>query len=164
MLSNADLRRFAADPAVHFGHDREAMHTLDPGALADLQLAALRMRFHDLRERIPALTALADAHGVHDIERLDDAALLLFPPGTYAAYPPELLREARFDRLTRWLSGLTTVDLSTVDASGCDSIDAWLQLLDDTTELCVAHSADGSGAMAFVPHTAAQYERVHVEA
>jgi len=162
MLSNADVHRFATDPAVHFGHDREAMHTLDPPALADLQLAALRMRFHELRERIPALTALADAHGVHDVERLDDAAPLLFPPGTYAAYPAEDLREGRFDRLTRWLGGLTTVDLSTVDtsdASGCDSIDAWLQLLDDSTELRVAHSADASGTMAFVPHTATQYEK-----
>ncbi|MGK3966786.1 hypothetical protein WMF38_21750 [Sorangium sp. So ce118] len=52
MHSDADLRTFASDPAVHFGHDREAMHTLDPTELAELQLAALRMRFRDLRERV----------------------------------------------------------------------------------------------------------------
>lgn len=161
MYSDADLRRFASEPAVHFGHDREAMHTLDPAELADLQLAAVRLRLRELRERVPALAALADAHGVRDVDRLDDIAPLLYPTGTYASYPAEHVREGRFDRLTEWLDRLTAVDLSTVDASGCDSIDAWLDLLDRRTELRVAHSADCSGTMAFVPHTATQYERVH---
>ncbi|MGW5049807.1 hypothetical protein [Actinokineospora sp. NPDC004072] len=159
--SDTDLRTFAADATRWFDHDRMAMHTLPAADLAALQLAALRLRFSELRDRLPVLRALADEQRITEIGDLDDAAPLLFPHTVYKSYPASLLVDSRFDQLTTWLSRLTTVDLSGLDTRGCDSIDAWLDLLDSRTPLRLAHSSGTTGSMSFVPHTQVQYDRLY---
>ncbi|MGW5498896.1 hypothetical protein [Streptomyces olivaceoviridis] len=152
-----DVRRFADDPLRWFGGDRAAMHRLPAPDLAALQLAALRLRFTELAQRLPVVTALAREQHVDSIDALDDAAPLLLPHTVYKSYPPSLLSQGRYDQLTRWMSQLTTVDLTGLDTRECDSVDAWLTLVDDRTRLRLAHSSGTSGTMSFVPHTAQQY-------
>jgi len=159
--TDSDLLRFAGDPIKYFDHSRWAMHTLPTEHLAELQLAALRLRFHQLRDRLSVLQTMADEQSIADIEGLDDAAPLLFPHTIYKSYPTILLVNGHFDQLTRWVSRLTTIDLSELDLSGCDSIDSWLELLDSRTELRLTHSSSTSGTMSFIPCTRTQYDRLY---
>ncbi|MEU2234954.1 hypothetical protein ACH4A8_04810 [Streptomyces vietnamensis] len=158
---DGDVRQFADDPLRWFGGDRDAMHRLPAPDLAALQLAALRLRFTELVDRLPVVGALAREQQLDGIGALDDATLLLLPHTVYKSYPPSLLSQGRFDQLTRWISRLTTVDLSGLDTAGCDSVDAWLTLIDDHTRLRLAHSSGTSGTMSFVPHTAEQYSLLY---
>ncbi|PWW63607.1 phenylacetate--CoA ligase family protein [Actinokineospora spheciospongiae] len=144
---------FADDPLAWAGGDYRALHRLGQTELADLQLAALRRRFADLRGGLAVLDAMVADTGVEAIETLGDAIPLLFSPEVYKSYPASLLRRKRFDVLTGWLSRLTTVDLSGARASAATSIDDWLADLDASTDLRVQHSSVTSGTMSFVPHT-----------
>ncbi|MFF3439404.1 hypothetical protein [Streptosporangium sp. NPDC002721] len=161
MTADTEVRLFAEDPVGFFGPSRWRMHTLAPDRLAALQLAALRMRYAELRDRIPVLRTIADEQRIGEIGTLDDAAPLLFPHTVYKSYPVSLLLDNRFDQLATWLGRLTTVDLGGIDFSGCDSIDAWLDLLDARTDLRPAHSSGTSGTMSFVPHTRQEYAALY---
>ena len=107
--------------------------------------------FETLRPRLSALDKLAQEQSVDAIARIDDIVPLLFPHTVYKSYPLSFLEKARFDRLTRWLDGLTTVDLSGVDTTGIETIDDWIRLLDRTTELRVLHTFGTSGKLSFLP-------------
>ncbi|MCG8915772.1 hypothetical protein L6E12_08220 [Actinokineospora sp. PR83] len=161
MTGEHDLLTFAGNPVEYFSGSRLAMHTLPRGELERLQLEAARLRFAALRDRVPVLTTMAEEQGITELGGLDDAAPLLFPHTVYKSYPASLLTDNRFDRLTRWLARLTTVDLSEVDARGLGSIDAWLDLVDERTPLRLAHSSGTTGTMSFLPHTAVQYDRLY---
>jgi hypothetical protein len=158
MTTVTDARRMADDPVAYFGDSGRAAHHLERGELTRLQLAGLRLRFEDLRDRVAVLRSLADEQGVREIETLDDAAPLLFPHTIYKSYPVSLLENGRFDRLTKWLGRLTTHDLSSIRVDGCDSIDSWLDVLDAETQVRVAHSSGTSGTMTFLPRARAEYE------
>lgn len=118
-----------------------------------LQLQAARTRFHELREKIPVVAQMAEEQGISEINSLEDLAALLMPHSALKSYPMQFLENARFDRLTQWLSGFTTIDLSGVDASKCDSIDDWLDLLDAQTDVRVLHSSGTSGKLSFLPRS-----------
>jgi hypothetical protein len=117
----------------------------------DLQLKGARARFAQLAARIPILTRLAEEQGIEDIRSLDDLAPLLVPHSALKSYPMAYLEKSQFDRLTQWLNGFTTYDLSGLDARACDSIDDWLTLLDVNTEIRVMHSTGTSGKLSFLP-------------
>jgi hypothetical protein len=160
MTVAVDARRFADSPATYFGHSWHAMHRLPAQELEALQLAALQLRFGELRDQIPTLTAMADEQGVEAIEELDDVVPLLFQHSVYKSYPVSLLLNSRFAELTRWLSRLTTHDLSALDVSACRSVDEWLDVLDVETELRVAHSSGTTGTMSFLPRSAHEWDRM----
>lgn len=121
-----------------------------------MQLAALQQRFATLRPAIGALDRVAAEQGIDAIARLEDAVPLLFPHTVYKSYPLSFLENARFDRLTRWLDGLTTFDLSGLDTSGIETIDDWIRLLDAQTPLAVIHTFGTTGKLSFIPRTKAQ--------
>ena len=85
---------------------------------------------------------------------------LLFQHSVYKSYPLALLVKNRFAELTRWLDRLTTHDLSGVDVGACDSIDSWLDVLDDQTELRVAHTSGTSGMMSFLPRAKDEWDQM----
>lgn len=130
---------------------------LTPEQLHDVQLRGAQKRFEAQRNRIPALKKLADEQGIERIEKLEDAVPLLLPHTVYKSYPLSIIERGQFDRLTRWLDGLTTHDLSHVDPTGLDSIDGWIKRLDDSTELRVLHTFGTSGKLSFVPRTRQQW-------
>src|SRR3546814_13318229 len=86
-----------------------------------------------------------------DVCSSDLLAPLLYPHTVYKSYPISYLERARFDKLTKWLGGLTTVDISNVDASGIESIDDWIDLLDAETPLTFAPTSGTTGQLSFVP-------------
>ena len=154
-------RRFADSPAQFFGHSWYAMQHLPPGQLAELQLAALRLRLADLRDRIPVLSAMVSHQRIEQIDRLEDVVPLLFQHSVYKSYPISLLENNRFGPLTRWLDRLTTCDLSGASVEDCDSIDSWLDVLEAETEVRVAHSSATSGTMSFFPRSVREFDRMY---
>lgn len=122
-----------------------------------LQLHGIQQRFDALRDAVPVLKKLAEEQGIERIENIDDVVPLLFPHTVYKSYPLSILERGKFDRLTRWLNGLTAFDLSGFDSEGLDSIDAWIKRLDDTTELRVLHTFGTTGKLSFMPRTERQW-------
>jgi hypothetical protein len=134
----------------------EGFH-FSPDELAQVQLAGARKRFDELKGRVSALSRLAEEQGATEIRTLDDLVPLLLPHTAYKSYPISFLERSRFDALTRWLGGLTAVDLGSVDATGVDCIDDWLRLLDAKTELKVTHTFGTTGKLSFIPRTKTQW-------
>lgn len=124
-----------------------------------VQLANLQRRFSELRRGVKALDRIATEQGIDEIRSLDDAVPLFFPHTVYKSYPLAFLERNRFDALTRWLDGLTALDLSAVDASDIESIDDWLRLLEATTPLKVNHTFGTTGKLSFVPRTKEQWRK-----
>jgi hypothetical protein len=116
-------------------------YTLTREQLEDIQLVNARRRFRELRPQIAALDRLATDQGIDEITAIADLAPLMFSHTVNKSYPMALLERRQFDRLTRWLSGLTSIDLSRIDAAGCETIDEWLLLLDEQTPLRVFHGS-----------------------
>jgi hypothetical protein len=150
---DAEAMRMANDPPRYFDHSGRAAHQLARADAEAMQIAALRQRFADLRDRLPVLRSVADEQQIAEIGSLEEGASLLFPHTVYKSYPASLLEKNRFDRMTQWLGRLTTIDLSGAEVGGCDGIDAWLAALEDGAGLSVTHSSGTSGTMSFLPRT-----------
>jgi hypothetical protein len=148
------LLRDPASLAEGCYHD---IYALSRTQVETIQLEGARRSFAELRPRLPVLDKLAKEQGVDRIETLDDLAPLLFAHTVYKSYPLALLERGNFARLTRWLDGLTIHELRGLDASGIDTIDAWLDLLDAQTPLSVFHGSGTTGKLAFVPRTKDEY-------
>jgi len=131
--------------------------TIPSAQIVDLQLAGLKERFAQLITRIPVLRKLAAEQKIGRISGIDDAAPLLFRHSVYKSYPLSFLEKSDFQRLTRWLDGLTAFDLSGLDASKCESIDEWIDLLDHNTEIRVVHSSGTSGKLSFLPRSEGEW-------
>jgi hypothetical protein len=121
-----------------------------------VHLAGLRKRFGELKPRLPALAKLAADQGVEEIDTVDDAAPLLFPHTVYKSYPLSFIERGQFDRLTKWLGGLTTVDLSLVDTKGIQTIDEWIGRIEEATEINLIHTFGTTGKLSFLPRTKEQ--------
>jgi hypothetical protein len=125
-----------------------------------IQLAGARKRFEEQVSAIRVVSTLAQEQGVTAISALSDLGPLLLPHSAYKSYPMRLLEQSRFDRITAWLDGFTTHDLSGLDASDCGSIDEWLALMDAQTEVRVLHSTGTSGKLSFLPRGTLEMERM----
>jgi Acyl-CoA reductase (LuxC) len=118
-----------------------------------VQLEGARKRFRELRPHLSVMDKLAAEQGIEAIGTLDDLAPLIFAHTVYKSYPTSFIEKNRYDRMTRWLNGLTVVELAAVDTDGIDSIDGWMDALDEQTELRVFHTSGTSGKLSFVPRT-----------
>jgi hypothetical protein len=155
-----DSHALADAPATAFGHSWHAMQHVPADQLAALQLEALQMRLSELRDRIPTLQRMADESGITELSELHDAVPLLFQHSVYKSYPSSLLVRSRFTELTRWLDRLTTIELSGVDVSGCETIDAWLDTLEAETELRPVHTSGTTGTMSFLPRSTHEWDEM----
>ena len=122
------------------------------------RLAASRKRFSSLRNKVPMLQRLADELGTEEIESLEDLAPLLFSQTVYNSYPIGWLEKGDFQRMTKWLDKLTSVDLSGVDASGCELIEEWLELMKEQSPLELNYSATRGGKMSFMPREKSDWQ------
>jgi hypothetical protein len=123
------------------------------------QLEIARARFETLREKVSQLAKLADLQRVASIDSLDDLAPVLFQHTVYKSYPISLITKGRFDLLTRWLDGVTSHDLSSVDASGCTGFDDWFDKLEAQTPLRPHHSTGTTGKLSIIPRDVREVER-----
>lgn len=144
---------FSDDPAIWFGHDARKAHMLPRTDAETLQLEALRIRFHDLCDRLPPLAALAKQQAVGEIASLDDASRLLYPHGFFKSYPEPLLLEGDYPAMTEWLSRLTVSDLSAVRGRHFERMDDWLDALDHDGPLEMYHSSGTTGRLSFYPRS-----------
>jgi hypothetical protein len=132
-------------------------HRFTREQLEALHLAGLRKRFGELRPAVTVLDRLARENGIESIDSLEDAVPLLFPHTVYKSYPLSILERGQFERLTRWLGGLTAVELGSVDVSGVDSIDGWIARLDAQTDMRLLHTFGTTGKLSFVPRMRAHW-------
>lgn len=156
-------RKQADDWGLHVDYDDawvglyynslDELHTIPSDQLDAIALEGLQARFVQLRDKLPILRKLADEQDVFVIDDINDAAKLLFQHSVYKSYPLSFIEKNQFDRLTKWLGGLTTVDLSGVDASQIESIDDWIALLDVETQIRIVHSSGTSGKLSFLPRS-----------
>lgn len=150
-MAEKSVATFMDDPIGYFDGSVTKMHSIPRAALEPLQRAALAERFAQHRARIEIVRKLADRLGVTALGDYDDVVPLLFPHTVFKSYPAALLDGKRFDLMTRWLGKLTSVDLSRVDTRGCDTIDAWIDRLDEQTPLEVITSSGTTGTLSIIP-------------
>jgi hypothetical protein len=142
-----------ADPKSILDCSYGEQFTLSREQIDAIHLAGARKRFGELRPQLVVLDKLATEQGIDEIRTLDDLAPLLFPHTVYKSYPLSSIERNRYDRMTKWLSGLSTADLSGVDSTGVESIDDWLDRLDQGSDLRVFHTSGTSGKLSFLPRT-----------
>jgi hypothetical protein len=126
---------------------------MDPPEVEAFQLAALKQRVEELKPKVKQLAAQVDAARLASIEQLEDAVPLLFSASAYKSYPISLIENRRFELLTRWLDGITSLDLAAIDTSGCRGIDAWLDAVEKQSELRPYHTSGTSGKISFIPRS-----------
>ncbi|MBU1257195.1 MAG: hypothetical protein KJ549_01650, partial [Alphaproteobacteria bacterium] len=156
------LDRLIADPTSFHDAPYAQAFTLSREEIDRLHLEGARKRFAELRPGLSVLDKLAREQGIETIETIDDLAPLLFPHTVYKSYPISYLERSRFDKLTKWLAGLTTSDISHVDASGIETIDDWIDLLDAETDLTIQHTSGTTGKLSFVPRSKKQWRETIV--
>ncbi|MCW2755023.1 MAG: hypothetical protein JWQ32_2434, partial [Marmoricola sp.] len=142
---------FMDAPIEFFGHSMTQMQSIPRDELEELQRQAMKLRFRQHYETIPILRKLADRLGIADLDDFEDVAPLLFSHTAFKSYPSALIDNKRFDLVTRWLDTNTSYDLSGVDASGCTTIDGWIELLDRETPLNVITSSGTTGTLSLIP-------------
>jgi hypothetical protein len=135
----------------------ESLFSLGKDELDALQMHWVRQRFEDLREHIPAVSALAERQDVSEITDFDALAMMLFTHQTYKNYPLSLIEKKQFDQLTHWLDKLTAHKLTRVDMGEVGSIDEWLQCLDEAG-MFIFHSTGTSGQLSFFPRSQTEKE------
>jgi hypothetical protein len=127
------------------------MHSIPRDELESLQRTAMNERFQQHARSIPIVKRLVERLGVETLREFDDVAPLLFAHTAFKSYPAALLERKRFDLMTGWLDRNTSHDLSGVDASGCESIDEWIDRLDEQTPLEVITSSGTTGTISLIP-------------
>jgi len=145
------LATFMDDPMTYFDHSVTKMHTIPRRELESLQRAAMARRFAQHRETIEMLRNLADRLEIHELRDFNDVVPLFFAHTAFKSYPASLLDKKRFDLMTKWLGKLTSYDISNVDTRGCETIDEWIDRLDEHTPLEVITSSGTTGTLSIIP-------------
>ena len=148
-----------SDPIGFFNSSITQMHMISREELEELQRLAMTLRFKEHYQSIEILRTLADRLGVTELNEFNDVVPLFFAHTAFKSYPASLLDNKRFDLMTKWLNKLTSYDISSVDVSGCDSIDEWLDVLDEQTPLETITSSGTTGTISLIPksRSGAQY-------
>jgi hypothetical protein len=126
---------------------------MERAEVEEFQLRSVRQRLEKLAPRVKALSSQMENSGTTAINTLNDVVPLLFSHTAYKSYPISIVENGRFDRLTQWLSGMTSLDLSGVDATKCTGIDDWFSLLERTTPLMPYHTSGTTGKFSVYPRT-----------
>lgn len=152
------------DPVALVEHSLQNWKQLSAEQIDTLQLAGLKRRFSEMRERIPMLKKLADGEGIDRIEQLDDVVPLLFEHTMFKSYPPSLLEKNNFAAINKWLGKLVIPELAekiaAVDVSACKGLDDWFETMDrGIPELCLSHTSGTSGTLSFLPCSTREFEK-----
>jgi acyl-protein synthetase LuxE len=149
--STKTVEQFMDDPISFFGHSLTQMHSIPRDVLEDLQRQAMSIRFHEHVQNIEIVRKLANRLGITELTEFNDVVPLLFSHTAFKSYPSALIDSKRFDLMTKWLDKLTSHDLSGVDTDGCNSIDDWIDRLDEQTPLEVITSSGTTGTLSIIP-------------
>lgn len=135
---------------------QDALYDLEPAEVTALQIYWLKKRFNELRPLVKALDRLAGDLEIDRIDGIEDVVSLCFPHTMMKAYSASDLEKRRFDRLNRWLSTLSTYDLQSVDVSGVETLDGWINRLQGSTPLAPQLSSGTGGKVSVQPKTQAE--------
>jgi hypothetical protein len=100
------------DIAAHVELSWDELFGMDGPEVERFQLRSAQRRFEELVPRVKVLKGQVDATGITAIRSLENLVPLLFKDAVYKSYPISLIEKNRFDQLTQWLAGLTSLDLS----------------------------------------------------
>ena len=159
---SAYLEQLMESPSALLDNSYDLNFRLTRAEVDKLQKHWVQTRFAQLKDNIVYLNKLAKEHDITEIRETDDVLPLLFGHTVYKSYPMSNLERNRFDKLTKWLGGLITIDISHVDASGVTGIDEWMDLLDRETELRLFNSSGTTGKLSFMPRTRKQAEQIAI--
>jgi len=137
------------NPGAWAQHEFADLFAVDRQEREALQLEAVKLRFANLRDKVPALRKLADKQGIERIDTLDDVLVIAFDHRVLKNYPLAILEERDFPKLTAWLDKLTAHDLSRVDLSGVQTVDQWIDRLEQYG-LIIGTSSGTTGKLSFV--------------
>ncbi|MCW2794995.1 hypothetical protein [Nocardioides sp.] len=151
MRVTQSVEQFMNDPIAFFGESLTQMHSIPRDELEELQRQAMGIRFKEHRESIEILRKLTDRLTITELNEFDDVVPLLFSHTAFKSYPAALIDNKRFDLMTQWLNKVTSHDLSHVDTEGINSIDEWIDRLDETTPLEVITSSGTTGTLSIIP-------------
>ena len=108
-----------ADPYLH------TQEELEP-----LQRAALRERFSEQVDRIPALRRRCEDIGLTEVNDFADLVPVLFSHTTYKSYPEMLVEKSQWRYLNKWLGTLSAqTGLDEVDVSLVSDVDDWVAVM-----------------------------------
>lgn len=151
MPEDKNLDMFMNDPIAYFDSSITKMHKIPQDELEALQKKAMSLRFNQHRQSIEMLRNLADRLEIKELKEFNDVVPLFFAHTAFKSYPASLLDKKRFDLMTKWLGKLTSHDISNLDLEGCDSIDEWIDRLDEQTPLEVITSSGTTGTLSLIP-------------
>jgi len=146
------------DIASHIELSWDELFGMDRAEVERFQLRSARRRFEELVPKVKQLKGQVDATGITAIRSLEDLPRLLFNDAVYKSYPISLIEKNRFDQLTHWMAGLTSLDLSGVSVRGVEGIDSWLEALEAQTPLRVFHTSGTGGKLSFLPRSTVEDE------
>ena len=150
------VHTFMTDPLGYFKGSITRMHSIGCAELAALQRQAMRRRVAEHIQRIEMVGKLAERLGISGVDDFDDVVPLFFAHTAFKSYPAALIDKKRWDLMTAWLQKLTTHDLSAVDVKGCNTLDQWLDALDEQTTLEVITSSGTTGTISLIPKSREQ--------
>jgi hypothetical protein len=127
-------------------------YTKSQAELVPLQLEAARELIEERRAQLPILDRRIRETGVGRIEKLDELIPLLFSHTTYKSYPASFIQKGQWDRMTKWLSTLTTGSMEDVDLENIIDIDDWVSRLWNAGHL-VNTTSGTSGKVSFLNRT-----------
>lgn len=155
MTTSDYVAAMVADPAAYPDLPIDVGFSLTRAQRDEIALQGVANRFASLSTSIGVLERVAREQNVAAIDAIEQGALLLFPHTAYKSYPLSMLEQGRFDRLTRWMQGLTRIDLTGFDASGIDLIDDWIDRLEQHAGLQIVHTSGTTGKLSFLPRSSA---------
>jgi hypothetical protein len=120
------------------------------------QQAAFEVRFDALRPKLEALDKLATRQGFDQVGSVYDAIPVFFDHRVLKSYPLSLIEKGQYDRLTKWFQRLTTHDLSDISLDGVDSLDTWMDRLEEHG-MIIGHSTGTTGKLSFVPRSQVEW-------
>jgi hypothetical protein len=127
--------------------------TQAPDNLAELQLEAVRERFHEKRQQIKILDRRASEAGIDEINSLQDIVPLLFTHTNYKSYPEAFVDNGKWGHMNVWLQTLSSTPVTGVDLEGVQTADDWIARLADAGHHLFASSGT-SGKCSFLNQTA----------
>lgn len=120
--------------------------------IRDLQLAALAERFAQGVERIRLVRQRAEEANVTEIRSLQDIVPLLLPHTAYKSYPESFLTGKKWDRLTRWLTTVSSMPTDGIDIAGVQDVDGWIAACEQAG-VFVSCTSGTTGKPAMLPAT-----------
>lgn len=135
--------------------------SIDEGRAGALRAEAARLNHAHYRAHIPAYRRLCAQAGIttDDVELATLKGELMMPDDVFKSYPQQLLDEADYAGMTRWLGRISdlgpTLD-GAFDAEGLTCIDDWIEALEDFG-VHLVFSSGTSGHMSFVPRDEAAW-------